>query len=173
MTLEDRLMEERDGDEGLDEAEEHREDPEEVKRKPEKVKVHNGPTGVPASVAGEGEEELVKDGIFEDKLEKSQETGGYGRGRRRKGRVSDGKIHKSQRKQRTGLLVEGEYALVRCNRSKGRYSHGCHGLMIVERGQKTATCPKCGRRRWLTDTNVIDTSDNENFLENKKSEMLA
>jgi len=95
MTLEDRLIEERAGDEGLSEARKRREDPKEAKRNPEKVKVHSGPTGVPVSVADEGEEEPVKDGIFKDKLEKSREMGGYAR--RRGGRGASEQRENSQK----------------------------------------------------------------------------
>jgi len=139
------IVKERQEDEGLERAEQHVESGQ--------IKVDNS--------------DPPRKPIFKKKIEESEKMDPRPPYWQRKNK----KLYESQRKQRRGLWIEKDYALVRCNVSKGRYSHGCHGLMVVENGQGRATCPRCGRRRWLVDTVVIEKSDSEEELNDLLNEM--
>lgn len=180
MSLEDMIQEERSKDEGLKKAKEHRESLEQARRaEPDTVRVCLDCTATIRdpevkrcpNCGGRVREQKTTGSVFGEKIKESQKRDPRPNYRRRKERKQ--KLHKSQREQRSGLFLgDKDFALVRCNASKYRYSHGCHGLIVVENGQKTSKCPKCGRRRWLSDTVILEKSDDKPRLQQKLNNML-
>jgi len=66
----------------------------------------------------------------------------------------------SQARRTEGIRTGGRrYALVVCSYAYHRYSRRCTSMMIVKAGQKTATCPRCGKRRWLAGLPIVAVSD--------------
>jgi hypothetical protein len=70
-------------------------------------------------------------------------------------------------KRMEGIRLAKRWGLVQCGWRSSKNSFSCSQLLIVEDGQKTVFCPRCGKRRWLFKHPVISTSDDQAELRKK------
>lgn len=79
---------------------------------------------------------------------------------------SEGRSRRGERSRERsrGLQIEENYGLALCGNLESKLSGPCHGMMIARRGQKTALCPRCGKRRRLHGRTVLAQSDSKRDL---------